>query len=734
VSDLGPVTPEEGAGPDPATAARGGGSRALPIDDHFARLCLRNLLASTSEAIYFKDLANRFVLVSRGVVQHHVEREKRLGRAEAVAGIGPEYFSGKTDLDIVDEALASEWMEEERRIIETGEVLVDVLERDTSDDTAGWFRTSKAPLRDDEGRVIGTFGISRDVTAQVEAEHAVLRREAQLRALVESSPDAIAFYDGELRYCFVNAKAASLAGVPAEQMLGRTDSEIGRPPELVELLEEGLRRALATCQMCEVSYSVGATSWYQARIVPHIDGEGELVGAVVATRDLTELKKAQAVLAHQALHDPLTGALNRSALMDRLRRAVAALEREPGRVALLFIDLDNFKLVNDARGHDAGDQLLVEVAARLSGAARAADTVARHGGDEFVMILERLSASDNAYLLADRVLSTLAQPFSLGGETVRLTGSIGVVVTSDPAADPGELLRDADLAMYRAKQKGRDRIELFHPILRAQQSGGRKAAAELRRAVEEHQFLLLYQPLYSLGNSAVVGAEALARWRHPSLGVVGPDRFIYLAEELDLICALGSWALEEACSQLARWKAVLRLEPGFHVAVNVSARQLASAGFAEEVAAVISKNGLAPGELCLDITETGLVEEWGRCGETLDALAAIGARLALDDFGTGYSSLAHLHNFRVNTLKIDRHFVERLGAGGSDAAIVSGVVAMAHALGMAVVAEGVETESQLRQVQELDCDEAQGYLFAKPLSPEAMANLISGWDEGALSA
>ena len=726
-----PGTPEGATAA--STSAAGAPSR---LNDHLARVCLRNLLESTSEAIYFKDLANRFILVSQGVVQHHIERAERLG--QEVEGVAPEHFMGKTDLDLFDEGLATEWMAEEQRIIETGDSFFDVLERDTdSDSSGGWFRTSKAPLRDDDGKVIGTFGISRDVTAQVKAEEEVVRREAQLRAVVDSSPDAIAFYGPDLRYCWVNAKAAAMVGLSPEEMLGHTDAELGRTPEVSELVLQGLGRVLSTRQMCEVGYSTRVdetTSWFQVRMVPHLDGDGKVSGVVAATRDLTELKLAQEVLAHQALHDPLTGTVNRVALMDRLQRALAALERDAARVALLFIDLDNFKLINDARGHDVGDKLLIEVASRLVQMGRGSDTVARLGGDEFVMLFDRLAANDNAYMIAERVLSALSAPFTMDGERLRLGASIGVVVTADPRADPGELLRDADLAMYRAKQGGRERIELFHPVLRGFQGAARRLASELRQAVQERQFFLLYQPLYSLGSSALVGAEALARWQHPTLGVVEPEQFIALAEELDLIGELGSWVLEEACAQLARWKGSFSLDPEFRMAVNVSARQLATTGFAEHVASVMAMNGLSPAQLCLEITETSLVDEWGRCGETLDALVAMGVRLALDDFGTGYSSLAHLHTFRVNTLKIDRHFVARLGAQESDDAVVAGLVAMAHALGMAVVAEGVETESQLRQVVEMDCDHAQGFLFARPLSPEVMADVLAGGNGRALSA
>jgi predicted signal transduction protein with EAL and GGDEF domain len=393
-----------------------------------------------------------------------------------------------------------------------------------------------------------------------------------------------------------------------------------------------------------------------------------------------------------------------------------------------------------------GDQLLIEVASRLAQVARRSDTVARLGGDEFVVLPEHVTGSYDAYLLATRVLRGLEKPFVYRGERFRLTASIGVVVNTDPEANAGDLLRDADVAMYRAKEKGRDRIEMFHPTLRDHANERHRLASELRRAVEKGQFFLVYQPFFSLGDHSLIGAEALVRWQHPEDGVVPPAKFISLAEEFGIINALGTWVLDEACRQLAQWASddspgagagpIMpgpRM-PGFIMAVNVSARQLGEPAFVGLVAAALSTNHISPAQLCLEITETGMIEEFERCRETLAALSAMGVRIALDDFGTGYSSLAHLRTFRVNTLKIDRSFVEQLGAEGSDGAIVAGVVAMAHALGMDVVAEGVETGEQLRKVMDMDCDNAQGFFLARPLTSEMMGRLLADHLSAAVGA
>ena len=349
------------------------------------------------------------------------------------------------------------------------------------------------------------------------------------------------------------------------------------------------------------------------------------------------------------------------------------------------------------------------------------------------MLFDRFSANDDAYLIATRVLRILSKPFVHKGGQLAVTASIGVVVTDDPQASAVEMLRDADIAMYRAKERGRDRIELFDPLARDHADERHRLGLELRRALDEHQFFLVYQPLFSLESRRVAGVEALVRWRHPERGVVAPSEFIFLAEDLGLINALGAWVLDEACRQLSQWGAAGGAGGGFVMAVNVAARQLADPGFLAAVSSTIARHGVPAAQLCLEVTETGMIEEVDRSSETLDALAAMGLRLALDDFGTGYSSLAHLHNFRVNTLKIDRSFVERLGQGGGSGAIVAGVVAMAHALGMEVVAEGVETEEQLAMVADMGCDEAQGFFFARPLDPGAVALLLAAQDRSALS-
>jgi diguanylate cyclase (GGDEF)-like protein/PAS domain S-box-containing protein len=362
--------------------------------------------------------------------------------------------------------------------------MVDVLERDSSDIFGGWFRTSKAPLRDDDGTIIGTFGISRDVTAQVIAEQELARREAQLRAVLDSSPDVIACYNRDLRYEMVNAKAAVLLGTTPDKVVGRTDEELGRPREVLDLLLPALQHVVETKEASEVEFpsQAGAqTTWWHARMVPQLSADGVVIGLVLAARDLTQLKAVQTVLAHQALHDHLTGLANRLALMGRLRATMASLQSNPGRIVLLFIDLDNFKLINDAYGHDVGDEVLTEVALRLRGSARHADMVARLGGDEFVMLFDVLAPDRDARMLANRALRSLRKGFVHDGETLTVTASIGAVVISDPATDVEDVLRDADIAMYSAKAKGKNQIALFQPVMAGTPQRNAEFAPSTRR-------------------------------------------------------------------------------------------------------------------------------------------------------------------------------------------------------------------------------------------------------------
>src|ERR671916_325710 len=429
----------------------------------------------------------------------------------------------------------------------------------------------------------------------------------------------------------------------------------------------------------------------------------------------------------QALHDPLTGLPNRTLFMNRLEHALTRGSRHESRVAVLFMDLDNFKFVNDSLGHEAGDRLLVAVSNRVQPRLRSEDTIARLGGDEFAILIEDVKYTSEPAYVADRIVEELQAPFTLSGQPVVITPSIGIAIGDSRQDPPEHLLREADLAMYRAKEDGKARHRVFDPIMEYETRERLRLENDLRRALQRDEFRVLYQPVVHLQTSRIVGMEALVRWEHPERGIILPDEFVPLAEEIGLIIPIGRWVLREACRQAHNWHKHYHAESRspLSMSVNLSTRQLHDSDVVEDVEGLLLETGLDPKDLILEITESAVVgAEEHRIG-TLRRLQVLGVRFALDDFGTGYSSLSYLKRLPVSLLKIDRSFVERIGQDAEDEVLVSGIVYVASALGLSVVAEGVETPQQLAQVKVLGCDLGQGRYFSEPLSSEAAGELLA---------
>jgi diguanylate cyclase (GGDEF)-like protein len=439
---------------------------------------------------------------------------------------------------------------------------------------------------------------------------------------------------------------------------------------------------------------------------------------------------------YRALHDPLTGLANRGLLMEQLGQALARARRRPGSVAVLFLDLDRFKVVNDSLGHAVGDDLLVEVARRLERVMRSADTVARLGGDEFVVLAEDVAGVDEAFTLARRLRQAIAAPIPVGpGQRVVVTASVGIALSTpgtdgageEPvvAATPSSLLWNADIAMYRAKDTGRDRAQLFEDGFRADSLGRFRSEAMLRRALDHDGLLLHYQPLVDLTTGALAGAEALVRLHDPERGLIPPAEFIPVAEETGLIVPLGAWVVVEAAAQAAAWQALQPLDaPPLTVSINLSGRQLTTPGFAVEVGAAIARSGADASHLCFEITENTLLDATGSGVATLERLKELGVRLAIDDFGTGHSSLTWLRRLPADFLKVDRTFVAGLGTDPGDTAIVRAVLDLGEALGLTTIAEGVETAGQLEALRDLGCRWAQGHHLARPGPPETVTTFL----------
>ncbi len=443
--------------------------------------------------------------------------------------------------------------------------------------------------------------------------------------------------------------------------------------------------------------------------------------------DARERHRADEALRHRVLHDALTGLPNRlsfvASLQDALRRGAAS----GSPVGILFLDLDHFKLINDSIGHHAGDDLLRAVAPRLRSHLRPGDIVARFGGDEFGILVDRLTDEEEAQAIADRVADAFTGPYSMGGAEHFVTASIGIAVAHPNANDPVEaelLIRDADAAMYRAKERGRGRTEVFDAEMRARAVHRLETERELRHALDRDELELQYQPVIALGSGEIVGLEALVRWRHPERGLLDPGDFVSVAEDSGLIEPIGRWVQEAACRQALGWHDLRPDHRPFDISVNLSARQVAHRDLADSVREVLTRTGLEPVNLRLEVTESVLVEESASATATLEALSEIGVRLVLDDFGTGYSSLAYLNRFPFDALKIDRSFVEGLGREQERTAIVEAVIGMARALSLDAIAEGVENEAQLAELRRLGCDYAQGHLFSRPLAPEKVTELL----------
>jgi diguanylate cyclase (GGDEF)-like protein/PAS domain S-box-containing protein len=460
---------------------------------------------------------------------------------------------------------------------------------------------------------------------------------------------------------------------------------------------------------------------------PFFDDRGNLAGMIGVSTDISERKALEAELERRASHDPLTGLPNRHTLVDRLGQALLRTKRgkEGRKVGVLFMDLDGFKTINDSLGHEAGDRLLVTVAERLRKRLRPEDVLARFGGDEFAVLLEEVADASETIRVAQRIAESLREPFTVNDHQVNLSTSVGIALGSAHTKDdPEGMLRNADAAMYKAKEQGLGCYAVFDPAMQTRAQERLELEAELRRALEQGEFVLYYQPEVSLYNGSMVGLEALLRWRHPERGLLKPSAFVPLAEETDVIAPIGRWVLEEACRQAKRWEEEHPLASPMTMEVNLSSKQLRRRELARTVEEALTRAGVEAHTLALDITETVLIGASEHNAQALEALKKMGIRLSLDDFGTGYSSLSYLKRLPVDRVKVDRSFVKGLGGNATDTAVVRMIIELCHTLGVEVLAEGVETSEQAALLKDMGCDVGQGYYFARPLRSEELAEQL----------
>jgi diguanylate cyclase (GGDEF)-like protein/PAS domain S-box-containing protein len=478
----------------------------------------------------------------------------------------------------------------------------------------------------------------------------------------------------------------------------------------------------------------GTYRWTLSRGLAVRDAEGHATRMAGSGTDITQRKQAEERLLQLAFHDPLTELPNRALFMERLEHAAARALRRQNLFAVLFVDLDRFKLLNDSFGHMIGDQLLIAVAKRLKAGLRPEDTIARLGGDEFVVLLEDLRSAHDATGLVDRIQRELTQPFHLGGQELFIAASIGVALSSRRYERPQDLLRDADTAMCHAKASGRGRYEVFDEEMRARAVALLRLDSDLRRATECQEFRIQYQPVVDLKTGRLTGFEALARWQHPQRGLVQPAEFIPMAEETGLINQLGQWVLSEACRQTKLWQQQFPAPWPLTISVNLSGKQLLKPELVKRIDEILEETGLDGNSLGLEITESVIMENAESAIALLVQLRARNVRLHIDDFGTGYSSLNSLHRLPVDTLKVDRSFVSGMGPGGENWEIVRTIVALAHNLGLDVIAEGVETAKQLAQLTRLECEYGQGHFFSPPVDADAATILLAADRRGLAKA
>jgi diguanylate cyclase (GGDEF)-like protein/PAS domain S-box-containing protein len=560
---------------------------------------------------------------------------------------------------------------------------------------------------------------------RAKAEEAVRQSEARFRSLCSLSSDVFWEQDAQFRFTAVTDASGAM---DASHLIGHTRWE--QHYDNMSAEDWSVHRSLLEAhqpfrdlELCRVD-AFGLESWYSVSGEPVFDAAGKFTGYRGVGRDITAKKLDERRIRHLASHDALTGLPNRTAFSELLNAARAAARRHAHSLAVMFVDLDRFKVINDTLGHEAGDVVLQQAARRLRHTLRASDVVARLGGDEFVVMLPEVTDGSHAETAARKVLAALVQPLHVQGRELALTASIGICLYPQDGEDEQALMKNADSAMYRAKEAGKN-IYKFHSGTSERRALERLAMeTSLRRGVERGQFFLHYQPRVSVRSGAVTGIEALVRWRHPDLGVVPPGEFIALAEETGCIGEIGRWVLSAACAQAARWQ---RQGAGaVPMAVNVSARQFANDDLVAQVDEALDASGLDPALLELEITESVMAQNVERAAQVLAGLRALGVKLALDDFGTGYSALAHLKRFPIDTLKIDRAFVMGLPDNVEDAAIAQAIIAMGRSMRLVVVAEGVETPEQHAFLQAHGCDEVQGFLLSRPLEPEQCLDFLRG--------
>jgi diguanylate cyclase (GGDEF)-like protein/PAS domain S-box-containing protein len=559
-----------------------------------------------------------------------------------------------------------------------------------------------------------------------DAEATVRLSEDRFRSLIQNSSDTTMVIDDEGISTYASPAVTQLLGFEPGELIGLVATDFVHPDDRDRVRNRLGPKFQVSPEMIFVQFRMERKdgTWRDVEAVVSNQLNRPSIGGYIANvRDITERKEFEALLAHRALHDPLTGLANRQLILDRAEQMLVRSRRTCDPVAAYFIDLDNFKDANDSLGHEAGDKLLQAVADRFAGLLRASDTVGRMGGDEFVILTEGVSLAAGPTMVAERIREVLRNPFQIEGFeglTITVSASIGIATGDRPSAQ--ELLRDADIALFRAKAAGRDGSVLFEPAMQAAAVDRLELKSDLDSALANDQFFLLYQPIFDLESRHIRGVEALIRWQHPTRGVISPDDFIPVLEDSGMIIEVGRWVLNQACAQAASWQL-----QGYRttMSVNVSMRQLETDGLVKDVEEALAASNFEPGSLVIEVTESTLMRDANATVCRLRKLKELGVMIAIDDFGTGYSSLAYLRQFPVDVLKIDRSFVAEMDGTPNSVALIHTLVELSRTLGLTTVAEGIEDDSQLEGLRNEQCESGQGFIFSRPVEPAAIEAFLS---------
>ena len=671
---------------------------------------MRALIDAIPNPVYFKDREGRYRVYNRAW-------DELFG--------GGESWIGKTVFDMFEPGLAIQHQERDRTLLERPSSTTYEAVAPTADGETRQMLYNKVSFVDQRGEVAGLIGVITDVTRYKETERALEASEARFRVLTESSIDLISVVDEDGVLKYQSGALRHLLGFDPADTVGKNVFDLVHRDD-IEHARTAFRRILEARLSTEpaefrIRHRDGSWRTFES-LGTNCLGNPHIRGVVFNSRDVTDRKVIQQRMQHLAYHDNLTGLPNRGLLQDRLARSIARAERSGRKVAVLFIDLDNFKNINDTLGHDVGDELLRQVSRRLSECVRLEDTIARQGGDEFIVLLDNLEDSRGASVVAQKILNALRLPLTLGAAEQHVSGSVGISIYPEDGRDAQTLMKNADTAMFHGKGLGKNTYQYFTSQMNIAVKRRMTLESALRRAVAQKDFVLHYQPQIDLETGVIVGVEALVRWQTEDSGTVMPGDFIPLAEETGLINDIGEWVLEEGCRQAKLWHD--KGLPKVRMAINLSARQFGDKAFLDMVTRVLAETGLDPASLELEITESQVMRQTEGMIQLLTRLSEMGIQLAIDDFGTGYSSLSYLKRLPIQKLKIDQSFIRDITVDPNDTAIVTAIISMATSLDLETIAEGVETAGQLALLRSKGCRVGQGFHFSRPVRAEEIYPLL----------